>query len=83
MKRSDYEWVIRITASVINAGDRGRLVTMELTSFEDENGKPSWQVDVFIKKIGKDLEVERSMTWYIGEEFGSSPENIVKEVNAL
>lgn len=83
MKRTDYEWVIRIAASVINAGERGRNATMELTSFDDENGKPSWQVDVFIKKEGSDLEVERTLTWYIGEEYGKSPEDIVKEVNAL
>lgn len=83
MKRSDYEWLIRIAASVINAGDRGRLVTMDLTAFHGKGGKACWQVGVFIKKIGKDLEVERSLTWYIGEDFGKSPEDIVKEVNAL
>ena len=87
MKREDYEWLVKILASVINAAERGNEISFHVTCSEsDSTGERFCYLSVNqFRKIDKKSRVVWNDSWMTTENkdiFGD-PEEIVKVVNAL
>ena len=83
MKKEDYEWLVKILASVVNAGERGRDMTFSLTHVGVGKGYEDWLLNVYAYKKGSTTEIEKHLQWMMNDKYFDSPEDIVKVVNAL
>ena len=87
MKREDYEWLVKILASVVNAGERGNEVAFYVTcskTYDRDETTFYLTVNQF-KTIDNKPKLIWSDSWMSseGQEIFGDLEEIVKVVNAL
>lgn len=87
MKREDYEWLIKVLASVINAAERGNEMSFHVTCYKpDDLGKTAFYLSVCQFNPSDPMDkLVRSDSWMVtkDENIFGDPEEILKAVNAL